>query len=222
MRAAPTVGMLVTIGLTCLTGVTAAAAGGTGRDPAVEAVPLRATLSPPPHGTGYTAGTIVDVSVAANSVFTPDAGVVMLECSDPGGLAANLPRSRSACDPLTVQPQTVFVARDGSVAYGPQAGGGAGFTIYGLPAPSLAEPAGQAVRCDVRHWCVVFVGEDPGNFSRPHVFSAPFLVITPQSGVPETPVSIALAVVGVGALGWAYLYFRRRRRSLPAAGTPES
>ncbi len=187
------------------------------------AAPPTAALTPPPDAhSQYTDQALVNVTVPANSYFTPGAIINILECADPGGLAANLPRDESSCDALTIQPDTIFVRPDGSIQYGPQTrGGGSGFTIYKLPALTLAEKPDQTPRCDGSDWCVLFIGEDQKDFGQPHIFSSPFLVTTPDTGVPEAPLPVLIPIVAVACAGGAYLYRRRRRRQPAGEGGQE-
>jgi hypothetical protein len=107
--------------------------------------------------------------------------VVILECADPGGTAANLPTAFIDCDGNTIQGDTVSVQANGSFAE-------SSYTIYSLPNSVLGESSTNVPVCSASQACVLFVGEDQNDFSKPKVFSAPFFVagtgITTPGGAP--------------------------------------
>jgi hypothetical protein len=124
------------------------------------------TVSP---GSNLHNGQSVSVAVGPNGFFTPNAHVNILECADPGGKVANLPKDASTCDGNTIQGPTVLVGTDGSFST-------SGYSVYALPSTTLDEqPDGQPV-CNATNPCVLFVGQDQNNFTAPKVFSAPFTV----------------------------------------------
>jgi hypothetical protein len=124
------------------------------------------TVSP---GSNLHNGQSVSVAVGPNGFFTPNAHVNILECADPGGKVANLPKDASTCDGNTIQGPTVLVGTDGSFST-------SGYSVYVLPSITLDEqPDGQPV-CNATNPCVLFVGQDQNNFTAPKVFSAPFTV----------------------------------------------
>ena len=127
------------------------------------------TVSPGPTNGSYRDQQVVRVSVGANRTFTPNSRVVILECADPGGSAANLPTSISACDENTIQPDTTVVHADGSFSE-------TAYTIYALPNAQLGEQSNWQPVCGANHPCVLFVGEDQNDFSQAKSFSAPFEV----------------------------------------------
>jgi hypothetical protein len=142
-------------------------------------IPGRATAATPAvsitpvSGAGpsgqYTDGEVVAVSVKGNSTFVPGSKVNILECADPQGSAANLPKSIATCDGDTIQGDTVLVGTDGSVSE-------SNYTIYQLPSATLGErPDGQPV-CDDTNQCVLYVGENQNDFTQPKLFSAAFVV----------------------------------------------
>jgi len=121
----------------------------------------------------------VDLDVAANSTLSrsslESAGfpsgavpIKVLECSDIGGQEANLPTKPADCEPETV----------GSVA-GAQENGSLllkGFTIYALPDPTDLGVSNGTVCDDAEHQCVLGFFSNQNDFSKPHLFSAPFQV----------------------------------------------
>ncbi|HTT86613.1 MAG TPA: hypothetical protein VMF60_04540 [Acidimicrobiales bacterium] len=134
--------------------------------PTVRIVPLGAGAS---AGPSFDDGETVGVSVGANTVFTPRTRVNILECADPGGTAAALPKSVSGCDGDTIQGDTVLVQADGSVSE-------ARYTMYRLPSTTLGEAPDVTPVCDQSHQCVLYVGEDQTDFTKAKLFSAPFAV----------------------------------------------
>lgn len=130
-------------------------------------------------GAPFHSGETVTVSVGPNGSYVPHSRVSILECADPGGTAANLPKDDSTCDGNTIQADTVFVADDGSLS-------AAGYSLYQLPSTTLGEqPNGQPV-CNATEACVLFVGEDQNDFTQAHSFSAPF-TIAPATGGNGAP-----------------------------------
>ncbi len=96
-----------------------------------------------PAGT-FDSGQPIDVVIPANSVFTPNDNIFILECSAPGGVD---PSGSASCDGNTgYQGGTISVNGDGSVdvmdlnpSY-PDETNGAPYTVYALPDdPSLGE-----------------------------------------------------------------------------------
>jgi len=128
----------------------------------------------------FSSGQSIDVSIPANSDLVPGTKVNIEECADPGGTPANLPTNASTCDGNTVQGNTVYVNADGSVL-------DLDYNVYALPdATSLGEPPTAAPACDATDECVLYVGENQGDFSQPHVFSQAFYV-DPVAGDSGTP-----------------------------------
>jgi hypothetical protein len=124
---------------------------------------------------------VVDVAVAANSTLSrsslqaagyPSGAVAIkvLECSDPGGQTANLPKKPTDCEPETVQAVAGGKA-DGSMFI-------KGFTIYALPDPVDLGVSNGTVCDDAAHQCVLGVFSNQNDFSKPHLFSAPFQVVS--------------------------------------------
>jgi hypothetical protein len=140
------------------------------------------TMSP---STDLHDGESVSVSIGPNTVFTPNAGVNILECADPGGTLANLPKSDSTCDGNTIQGNTILVAANGSASE-------AKYTVYLLPSPALGEQANNQPVCNQTDPCVLYVGQSQNDFTAPKVFSAPF-TIAPASGGGTTTTTAAAA-----------------------------
>jgi hypothetical protein len=127
-------------------------------------------------------GQTVAVSVGPNTFFSPNARVNMLECADPGGTVANLPKDDSTCDGNTIQADTVLVGSNGSVSE-------SGYTMYALPSATLGEQSNIQPVCNLTNPCVLFVGENQNDFTAPKIFSAPF-TIAPASSTVITPTTV--------------------------------
>ncbi len=134
----------------------------------------------------------VTVSVEANSTLNrssleaagfPSGAVAMkiLECADPGGQTANLPTKPTECDPSTVD-VGASLQEDGSVL-------DSGYTIYALPDPTELGVSNGTL-CDMDHQCVLGIFSNQLDFTKPHLFSAPFQVAaTSTSGGVATSAS---------------------------------
>jgi hypothetical protein len=136
---------------------------------------------------------VVTVSVGPNSTLNvksleaagfPSGAVIIKiqECADPGGLASNLPTQPNQCDPTTLVANATAQA-DGSLNF-------PGYTIYALP--DVAEiGASNGTVCDMDHWCVIGLFSNQHDFTKPHLFSAPFQVdktsTTASTSAPSAP-----------------------------------
>jgi len=187
-------------------------------------------------GTPYTSGQQISLNVAANSVMNttnltnngaPTTGNFYVEeCTDPGGLAANLPTSATGCEAATLV--TGPKASDGHL----NLVGTSGPTIYDLPDPgSLGSPT-MVGKCDqAPNQCVLGIfAANPapaaGNgFAFPHLFSAPFQAsvgdgndtgANPGDGTPEVPLAIGLPLAALAVFGGWSLRNRRRRHQQAA------
>jgi hypothetical protein len=137
----------------------------------------------PAPGHGYADQQVVKVTVAANKLFVPGQLVVVLECADPGGKAANLPVDATSCDGTTQYAQTATFGRDGSVDI-------PNFRLYELPNAALAEQANSQPACGTAAVpCVLYVGMNQNDFTEPKIFSAPFVF----SGGPKQPFATSSA-----------------------------
>ena len=137
-------------------------------------------------GTPYSSGQAITVSGIANPVLSnanlvannvpgqttgnPTGNFSVEECTDPGGLVANLPTSASGCEKAT-EDVSVSKTNDGSFT-------DTGYQVYDLPDTNLGLPT-MTGTCDVApNQCVIGIfATDPqsGNgFKYPHLFSAPF------------------------------------------------
>ncbi len=144
-------------------------------------------------GAPYSSGQTIYVSVAANSTlslsnletnggYTGEPAMKAVECSDPGGLTANLPSTPSGhCDGQTLL-STSAVNADGSFSIN-------NFNIYALPdAPTFGENPDSTPVCGIgNNECVLYLGPAQNDFSKPHLFSAPFSVLANDDDGAENP-----------------------------------
>ena len=127
-------------------------------------------------------------------------GLEIIECSDPGGLIANLPSDASTgCDGTTVNGSQINTDASGAFS-----------ASYGISA--LSATGNSNINCDATDFCVLWVGQDfNGAFlSGPHAFSSAFEVQAPSATTPEAPLAIALPIFAAAVVG-TYLFLRRRR-----------
>ena len=123
-------------------------------------------------------GQTITVTVGPNSLFTPRQHINIVECSDFSGTAAGLPKSIADCDGNTIQGGTVVIGSNGGFTE-------KGYVVYSLPNQNLAELVGGVPVCNATHPCVLYVGQNQEDFTRPKVFSAPFTV-SPTAGSTPT------------------------------------
>jgi hypothetical protein len=174
----------------------------------------------------FASGQVVEVKIPANPTFAAGAGINIVECAAPAGVA---PTDPSQCDGLTLQPDTILAAADGSVDY-TVTGSTSGFTMFALPDTTLlGESAAGTPVCNLSHECVLYIGENQNDFTVPHFFSQPFFVTpvagdsgtpagtgtTPGTATPEAPLAIGLPLAAAGVIGGS-LFLRRRRHAVAA------
>jgi hypothetical protein len=133
-------------------------------------------------GTPLQSGQTIDIIVAPNSTLDRSqleaagftSGAVSMkaeECVDPGGVVVNLPKKPAGkCDSVTIA-ATQYPNADGSFEI-------KGFTVLALPdKPIFNEPPNSMPACGSgTDYCVIYLGPDQNDFSKPHLFSVPFLV----------------------------------------------
>jgi hypothetical protein len=154
------------------------------------AASIAVTITPSPSNGQYHDSQTVAVSVGPNSLFVPNTRVVILECANPGGSVANLPTSLSNCDENTVQGETVLVQGNGSISE-------KSYPLYALPSTTLGEQSNWQPVCSATQQCVLFLGEDQNDFTKPKVFSQPFSI----SGGGATPQATPPTAAGTPAAG---------------------
>ena len=180
----------------------------------------------PTPNTPFSSGQTITVSVPANSVLTPGAGLAIEECAAPGGVPPSAPTGN--CDGNTHQGPTVTVQADGSASLPIGQGG---YQLFALPDQNFGESAGQTPVCDLTHECVLYIGQDQNNFTAPHFFSTGFYInpnldgsgnqqdnaANPGDGLPEAPLAIGLPAAALGLVGGTVLVRRRRNNRNSAA-----
>lgn len=123
----------------------------------------------PAPGT-YHNGQRISLSVGPNKYFTKYLRIIIIECADPGGQTASLPRSDVTCDGNTVQSGSVLVNQDGSFS-------DPDYQLFSLPNTELGEAYDGLPVCNQTHSCVLYVGLDQTNFNAPKIFSPPFTIV---------------------------------------------
>lgn len=124
------------------------------------------TMTPGPTSHPYANGQNIALSVGPNSTFTPNFRIEVLECAAPKGV---LPVDDSTCDGNTAQYGSVLVAANGSLQV-------PAYTLYQLPNATLGEQNNHAPVCNASEECVLYLGQDQNDFTRPKIFSPPFTV----------------------------------------------
>ena len=158
-----------------------------------------------PSGKTLQSGQTVNVVVAANTTLDkssleaagfPGGAVSMKaeECDDPGGLVANLPKTSAYnCDGVTVA-STALINPDGSFKI-------EGYTVYSLPDyPTFHESPDTLPKCGSgSNYCVLYIGPDESDLTKPHLFSAPFLVAANSTDSGNAAQGLGSSVSGPGS-----------------------
>jgi hypothetical protein len=198
------------------------------------------TTGPVSAGTPYSSGQPITVSGIANTVLNnaalvaaqvpgqttgnPTGSFFIEECTDPNGLAANLPTTAAGCEAAT-DDASVSITSDGSFS-------DTGYPVYSLPdVANLGSPT-MVGTCGVApNQCVlgIFVANPQADngFKYPHLFSAPFQVTAqpdgsvsganPGDGTPEVPLAIGLPLGALAIFGGWTIRKRRQRQHQQAA-----
>jgi Bacterial Ig-like domain (group 1) len=177
---------LVGLALLVVIAATFAAISVSGADPAEGASgPYAVAVSPFTANTPYSSGQEINVVVPANSLFVQTSNVNIVECAAPNGVLPTLPLE---CDGNTIQGPTILPNTDGSInlqeqGYGP-------YQVFALPdSISLGESASNQVTCGntAATECVLYIGDNQGDFTAPHVFSQPFNIEPNADDKGENP-----------------------------------
>src|ERR1700676_2361761 len=88
--------------------------------------PSAVVVSGTSQGWVFHDGQTVTVSMGPNRLFKPLSHVNIVECSDPGGKAANLPTKFLSCDENTIQGNTILVRAGGALSE-------PGYAVFKLP-----------------------------------------------------------------------------------------
>jgi hypothetical protein len=177
-------------------------------------------VGPVTAGTPFSSGQSINVVIPANSAFAAPNntnGVNVVQCAAPNGV---VPSNPAACDGNTIQGSTILPNADGSFTF-------QGYQVFQLPdVPTLGEgSSGPVCGSTSATECILFIGNNQNDFTKPHLWSQPFFVkandttdsgTNPGDGTPEVPMAILLPLSAMGLLGGAVL-IRRRHRSSRAA-----
>jgi hypothetical protein len=147
--------------------------------------PYAVAVSPFTAGDAYSSGQSINVIVPANSFFVSTSSVNIVECAAPNGVLPTLP---SECDGNTIQGNTILPNTDGSINLQTQNYGL--YQVFALPdSITLGETATNQVVCgnSAATECVLYIGENQGDFTAPHVFSQPFNVVANPDDQGENP-----------------------------------
>jgi hypothetical protein len=165
------------------------------------------SITPSANSGKFNDGQIVRVSVGPNSLFIPHSRVVIIQCADPGGDTSHLPVSLGTCDENTVQGDTTVVQADGSFIE-------PSYTMFSLPNKVLGEQANAQPVCNLSSECVLFVGEDQNDFTKPKLFSQAFFmtagsgststVVPTAPAAPSTPATAVNAAVSLSPTNLAF------------------
>ena len=191
----------------------ASAAGPASGDIVPNAAQTTGTVTASPFDSGQN----IKVVIPANSAFAGSHSAInILESAAPNGVK---PTATTACDGNTVQGGSVIPNADGSFTL-------SNYPVYTLPdSVTLFEsPGGPVCGNTLATECILYIGNNQGDFTQPHLWSQPFLIsangndlgANPGDGTPEVPMAILLPVSAMGLLGAAVL-IRRRRKTARAA-----
>ena len=162
--------------------------------------------SPFTAGIPFASGQNISVVIPANSAFVAPNNthaVNIVECSAPNGV---IPTNTTSCDGNTIQGNSILPAADGSFTY-------LDYTLYALPNSVSLGESGSGVACGqtVATECILYIGNDQNDFTKPHLWSAPFFIAPnatdngapagdgsppPAPSVPDAGVSTVVASPG--------------------------
>jgi hypothetical protein len=173
-------GRLVVIPLALLPIVLAACGGSSPSNAAAPSSSAVVQVTGTGKGWVFHDGQTVTVSMGSNGLFKPLSHVNIIQCSDPGAKAENLPKKFLQCDENTIQADTVVVHSGGSFSE-------PGYTVFKLPSTTtLGESKDGAPVCNQAIPCVLLVSEYQTDLSKPKAFSHPFTVLPPSGSQGRT------------------------------------
>ena len=146
----------------------------------VRAVPVGTVAHAP-----FSSGQLINVVIPANSAFAaPDntENINVVECAAPDGVP---PINPIACDGNTIQGSTIIPAADGSFTY-------PSYQVFALPdSITLGElPDGVACGQTATTECILYIGNDQNDFTKPHLWSQPFFVASNSDDAGRTPATV--------------------------------
>jgi hypothetical protein len=167
--AAGAVGLLVTAvasaGAISISSAAGVPEGSSVPDSAVPVAPFTAD-------TPFSSGQSINVVVPANSLFVATTNVLVLECSAPSGV---IPTSPAACNGDTIQGPSVAPNTDGSINY--QNTTGSLYPVFFTPDAAIGDTSSSpACGNTAATECILYIGDNQGDFTQPHVWSQPFFI----------------------------------------------
>jgi hypothetical protein len=156
-------------------------------------------VSPFTAGTPFSSGQQINVVIPANSVFTSTTQAInVVECTAPGGV---IPTLTSQCDGNTIQGVSLNANADGSINF--QTNTGSLYTVFALPdVINLGESkTGGGPACSATVQCMLYIGENQGDFTFPHVWSQPFNIVPNGDDKGENPGDGSASSVPTTAIG---------------------
>jgi hypothetical protein len=119
----------------------------------------------------FSSGQTITVTVPANSVFTSNENINVVECT---ALMSNggIPTDPSTCDGNTINGGTIKPGSSGAIS--------ASYQLFSLPNSGLGEGS-SGPACSLTVACILYIGTAQGDFTQPHVWS-PVFYINPTAG----------------------------------------
>ena len=170
--------LFVTALVACVGGLAGAAAPTEGSIVPDAAVPL-GSVTPGP----FSSGQGIDVVVPANSLFSPTANILIVECSAPLGIPPTLP---SACNGDTINGNSIEPNADGSLDY--QAETGLTYQVFATPDSAIGDQSSSPACGETAATeCILYIGNNQNDFTQPHVWSQPFFITTDAGDQGSNP-----------------------------------
>jgi hypothetical protein len=179
-------------------------------------------------GAPFSSGQGINIVLPANSVFSSNTNLNIVECSAPNGV---IPTNTAACDGNTIQGLTLKSNSDGSVNYQTEEHGQL-YPVYATPdSISLGEGSSSPACGDTAATeCILYIGYNYNDFTQPHLWSQPFYVLAnsddqgenpgdgtgtqPPAQTPEVPLAILLPGAALALFGGTFMIRRRRQHQL--------
>ena len=141
----------------------------------------------------FDSGQSINVVIPANTAFAaPDNSTAkgIVECAAPNGV---VPTQPIACDGNTIQGPSVVAAADGSFTLQT-------YPVYALPdSVSLGENSGGPVcGSTAATECILYIGDNFNDFTKPHLWSAPFFISANGNDLGANPGDGTAAAVATG------------------------
>ncbi len=137
----------------------------------------------------FSSGQLIDVQIPANSVFTSNEDINIVECSAPHAV---IPTDPSACDGNTIQGSTIKPRTNGSIDLSAQHFGL--YQLFATPNSASLQETSSAPKCNLTTECILYIGTNQGDFTQPHFWSQPFYVAANPGDTGENPGDGSVAV----------------------------